>query len=104
MLLVMLMYVFAIMGYYLFGQRDSGAADEYYWGNLGAAFLTLFVYVTADGWTAVIDSAGVNGVDYTSKFTSSPISVLRLFWHFVCVRINWLYRSELGHSQRSFES
>ena len=37
LLLVMLMYVFAIMGYYLFGQRSlMGGSDEYYWGSIGA--------------------------------------------------------------------
>ena len=41
---MLLMLLFAIMGYYLFGYKDDG--DRANWGDLPKAFLTLFSYVT----------------------------------------------------------
>ena len=48
LLLLLLMFLFANMGYYLFGDGDKEN-----WGSLGAAMLTLFNYVTVDGWTDI---------------------------------------------------
>ena len=48
-LLLLLMFVFAIMGYYFFGTSDNG--DKEYWGTLGRAMLTLFSYVTVSSAT-----------------------------------------------------
>ncbi|XP_036753938.2 cation channel sperm-associated protein 3 [Manis pentadactyla] len=48
-LLFVLMYIFAILGFCLFGDPDGG--DPNNWGNLAAAFFTLFSLATVDGWT-----------------------------------------------------
>ncbi|XP_012617658.1 cation channel sperm-associated protein 3 [Microcebus murinus] len=48
-LLFILMYIFAILGFCLFGVPDRG--DHENWGNLAAAFFTLFSLATVDGWT-----------------------------------------------------
>ncbi|NP_001401321.1 cation channel sperm-associated protein 3 isoform 2 [Rattus norvegicus] len=48
-LLFLLMFVFAILGFCLFGNADRG--DLTNWGNLAAAFFTLFSLATVDGWT-----------------------------------------------------
>ncbi|XP_063521284.1 cation channel sperm-associated protein 3 isoform X2 [Pongo pygmaeus] len=49
LLLFLLMYIFAILGFCLFGSPDKGDHDN--WGNLAAAFFTLFSLATVDGWT-----------------------------------------------------
>ncbi|KAL1784251.1 cation channel sperm-associated protein 3 [Sigmodon hispidus] len=48
-LLFVLMYIFAILGFCLFGMPDKGDLNN--WGNLAAAFFTLFSLATVDGWT-----------------------------------------------------
>lgn len=44
-LLSVLFYIYAIIGFYLFHQADSQ-----HWGNLGASLLSLFGIVTLEGW------------------------------------------------------
>nr|AAP21831.1 putative ion channel CatSper4 [Mus musculus] len=48
-LLFLLMFVFAILGFCLFGVTDRGDLEN--WGNLASAFFTLFSLATVDGWT-----------------------------------------------------
>ncbi|XP_031808886.1 cation channel sperm-associated protein 3 isoform X2 [Sarcophilus harrisii] len=48
-LLFLLMFIFAILGFCLFGSSDGGDVNN--WGNLAAAFFTLFSLTTVDGWT-----------------------------------------------------
>lgn len=43
-LLFVLMYIFAILGFYLFGVPDGGDMNN--WGNLAVAFFTLFSLAT----------------------------------------------------------
>lgn len=50
MLLLLIMFLFAIMGYYFFGYRED-SNDKKHWGSLGSAMLSLFSYVTVEGWT-----------------------------------------------------
>ncbi|XP_033114150.1 cation channel sperm-associated protein 3-like [Anneissia japonica] len=50
LLLFLLMFLFSIMGYYFFGYKETNS-DKENWGDLGSAMLTLFSYVTVDGWT-----------------------------------------------------
>ncbi len=50
MLLSLLLYVYGILGFYLFGE-----ADAEHWGTLGAALLTLFQMLTLEGWVEVQD-------------------------------------------------
>eukprot|EP00794_Sanderia_malayensis_P014958 gene14959-16499_t len=50
-LLVLLMIFFGVVGYYIFGYDDTG--DKERWGSLSGAMLTLFTFVTADGWTQI---------------------------------------------------
>ncbi len=45
LLLSLLMYVYAIMGFYLFSSLDPA-----HWGTLGTCFLTLFQIITLEGW------------------------------------------------------
>ncbi|XP_011360644.1 cation channel sperm-associated protein 3 [Pteropus medius] len=48
-LFFVLMYIFAILGFCLFGAPDRGDVNN--WGNLAMAFFTLFSLATVDGWT-----------------------------------------------------
>ena len=51
MLLGLLLYVYAILGFYLFRE-----ADAEHWGTLGAALLTLFQMLTLEGWVEIQQS------------------------------------------------
>lgn len=50
--LLLIMYVFAIMGYYLFGGESESDNSSSAWSTLGNAIYTLATYVTSDGWAA----------------------------------------------------
>jgi voltage-gated sodium channel len=50
MLLSLLLYVYGVLGFYLFSD-----ADPEHWGTLGAALLTLFQMLTLEGWVDVQD-------------------------------------------------
>lgn len=50
MLLSLMLYVYGILGFYLFSE-----ADPEHWGTLGAALLTLFQMLTLEGWVEVQD-------------------------------------------------
>ena len=52
MLMSIVVYIYAIMGYHLFHQHDPAR-----WGSLGASLLTLFNIITLDGWTNVMATA-----------------------------------------------
>ena len=54
-LMSIVVYIYAIMGYHLFSQHDPQN-----WGSLGLAVLTLFEIITLEGWIEVMDS--VRGV------------------------------------------
>ena len=51
-LMSIVVYIYAIMGYHLFHQHDP---DN--WRNLGTALLTLFNILTLEGWTDVMNTA-----------------------------------------------
>ncbi|XP_038860866.1 cation channel sperm-associated protein 3-like [Salvelinus namaycush] len=60
-LMFLLMFIFAIIGYYYFGDPNTGDPDN--WGDLGCALFTLFSLVTVDGWTDLqqnLDDLGMN--------------------------------------------
>ena len=52
MLMGIIVYIYAIMGYHLFHETDP---DN--WGSLGAALLTLFNIITLEGWTDIMYAA-----------------------------------------------
>ena len=52
MLMSIVVYIYAIMGYHLFHELDPDR-----WGNLGLSVLTLFNIITLDGWTQVMNAA-----------------------------------------------
>ena len=52
MLMSIVVYIYAIMGYHLFHELDPAR-----WGNLGLSVLTLFNIITLDNWTNVTNTA-----------------------------------------------
>ncbi len=50
-LLGLLLYVYAVLGFYLFREDDAD-----HWGTLGAALLTLFQMLTLEGWVEIQES------------------------------------------------
>lgn len=52
MLMSIVVYIYAIMGFHLFHQLDPAR-----WGSLGLSVLTLFNIITLDGWTQVMNTA-----------------------------------------------
>ncbi|KAJ3153714.1 hypothetical protein HK101_001719 [Irineochytrium annulatum] len=49
-LLVLIMFIFGVLGRYLYGTMPGTNSYED-WGTLGSSFMTLFIFVCADGWT-----------------------------------------------------
>ena len=52
MLMGIIVYIYAIIGYHLFSEHDPE-----HWRNVGIAVLTLFNIITFDGWTDVMFAA-----------------------------------------------
>ena len=52
MLMSIVVYIYAIMGYHLFHQHDPE-----HWGSLALSVLTLFNIITLDNWTNIMDTA-----------------------------------------------
>uniref|UniRef100_A0A3P9ADQ1 Cation channel sperm associated 3 n=1 Tax=Esox lucius TaxID=8010 RepID=A0A3P9ADQ1_ESOLU len=69
-LMFLLMFIFALNGYYYFGDPTTGDPDN--WGDLGSALFSLFDLVTLDGWTDMqqkLDDLGlVNSRIFTILF------------------------------------
>ncbi|XP_067423564.1 cation channel sperm-associated protein 3 [Emydura macquarii macquarii] len=66
-LLFLLMFIFAILGYGLYGDPETG--DRKNWGNLASAFFTLFSLVTVDGWTDLQNETDERGFSSSKAFT-----------------------------------
>ncbi|XP_032281106.1 cation channel sperm-associated protein 3 [Phoca vitulina] len=66
-LLFVLMFIFAILGFCLFGLPDRG--DQNNWGNLAVAFFTLFSLATVDGWTDLQQQLDSRNLALSRTFT-----------------------------------
>ncbi|XP_040832536.1 cation channel sperm-associated protein 3 isoform X1 [Ochotona curzoniae] len=66
-LLFVLMYIFAILGFCLFGATEKG--DQSNWGNLAVAFFTLFSLATVDGWTNLQEQLDKRNFSLSRGFT-----------------------------------
>ncbi|XP_047411799.1 cation channel sperm-associated protein 3 [Sciurus carolinensis] len=66
-LLFVLMYIFAILGFCLFGIVEKGDMNN--WGNLAVAFFTLFSLATVDGWTNLQEQLDVRNFTLSRVFT-----------------------------------
>ncbi|XP_049643325.1 cation channel sperm-associated protein 3 [Suncus etruscus] len=68
-----LMYIFAILGFCLFGSSDMG--DQKNWGSLALSFFTLFSLATVDGWTDLQEQLDARGLYFSRFFTIIFISL-----------------------------
>uniref|UniRef100_A0A4X2KDL4 Cation channel sperm associated 3 n=1 Tax=Vombatus ursinus TaxID=29139 RepID=A0A4X2KDL4_VOMUR len=66
-LLFLMMFIFAILGFCLFGSTDAGDLNN--WGNLAVAFFTLFSLTTVDGWTDLQKDLDERGFTLSRAFT-----------------------------------
>jgi cation channel sperm-associated protein 3 len=71
--LLLITYVFAIMGFYFFG-KDAGNNAEHTgiddWATLPRAMYSLFSYVTADGWTDLQNDLDERGLGLSRLYTA----------------------------------
>ncbi|KAI8801434.1 Ion transport protein-domain-containing protein [Cladochytrium replicatum] len=75
LLLVLLMFIFSVMGHYLFGDDPSNADAYSNWGTFIDGFYTLFVFVTAEGWTSYQDNLTGDGYYGSEAFTGAFIFI-----------------------------
>ena len=85
LLLALLMYIFAIMGYYFFGSLEYARTgiSTGDWDSLGSGCMSLFVYVTADGWSDLQEKLDEDGYVGSKIFTVAFL----LVGHFIFINI-----------------
>eukprot|EP01048_Picozoa_sp_COSAG05_P003467 COSAG05_NODE_160_length_15590_cov_14.460848_2_plen_227_part_00 len=83
-LLLLLVYIFGIMGFYFFAyeQQHPGQSAKH-WDSLGAGAMSLFVFVTADGWTDIQDALDEDGRSGSRIFTIS----FMVIGHFIFINL-----------------
>ena len=78
MLMSIVVYIYAVMGYYLFHEHDPEN-----WRNLGISVLTLFNIITLEGWTEIMYTAmeahGWAWVYFVSFVVVGTFVVINLF-------------------------
>ena len=93
-LLTLLLYVYAVLGFHFFRGTDPAR-----WGSLGAALLTLFQMLTLEGWveiqSAVLDEYPLAWIYFTSFVFVAVFVVVNLF---IAVVINNL--ESVKHEQQ----
>ena len=93
MMLSLLLYVYGVLGIYLFREQDPER-----WGSLGAAFLTLFQILTLEGWVevqqAVLPVHPLAWAYFASFVFMGVFVVVNLF---IAVVINNLESAKLEH-------
>jgi len=91
MMLGLLLYVYGVLGFYLFREQDPA-----HWGNLGTALLTLFQMLTLEGWVevqaAVLDDFPFAWVYFASFVFIAVFVVVNLF---IAVVLNNLESAKL---------
>lgn len=94
MLLSLLLYVYAVLGFHFFRE-----ADATHWGSLGVALLTLFQMLTLEGWVeiqaAVLDAYPFAWIYFSSFVFVAVFVVVNLF---IAVVINNL--ESVKHEQQ----
>ncbi len=99
MLMSIVVYIYAIMGFHLFH-----AHDPEHWGSLAISLLTLFNIITLDGWTDVMDTAmqqhSYAWVYFVSFVVVGTFVVINLF---IAIIINSLDDTKRGQLQEGLE-
>ena len=91
MLMSIIVYIYAIMGYHLFHEHDPVN-----WGSLGISLLTLFNIITLEGWVEVMRKAmelnSLFWIYFVSFITVGTFVVINLF---IAIIINNLDEAKL---------
>ena len=99
MLMSIVVYIYAIMGFHLFHAHDPEN-----WGSLAVSLLTLFNIITLDGWTDVMDTAmqqhSYAWIYFVSFVVVGTFVVINLF---IAIIINSLDETKRGHLQERLE-
>ncbi|KAJ3108555.1 Cation channel sperm-associated protein 3 [Phlyctochytrium planicorne] len=90
LLLLLIMFIFGVLGHYLFGLVDN-VPSNHDWGSLGGAFMTLFIY--GDGWVPYQERLEKDGFGGSEVFTAVFIFignfiVANLFIGVICQNID----------------
>ncbi len=89
-LLSLILYVYAVVGFHLFGRHDPG-----HWGSLSRAFLTLFQMLTLEGWVEIqaasMEALPLAWIYYASFVVVAVFVVINLF---IAVVLNNLERAK----------
>lgn len=98
-LLALVVYVYAVLGYYLFG-----AVDPAHWGDLGLAARTLFEVLTLEGWlelqAAVLPAVPMAWLYFASYVLLAVFIVVNLF---IAVVLNNLENVKAQHAAEKLE-
>ena len=99
MLMSIVVYIYAIMGFHLFHDHDPE-----HWGSLAISLLTLFNIITLDGWTDIMDTAMEQHrfawVYFVSFVVVGTFVVINLF---IAIIINSLDDTKRGQLQEGLE-
>ncbi|KAJ3134861.1 Cation channel sperm-associated protein 3, partial [Physocladia obscura] len=68
-LLLLIMFIFGVLGHYLFATNPENASYNN-WNTLGEAFMTLFIFVCADGWLPYQETLNQDGFTGSEIFTA----------------------------------
>lgn len=100
LLLTLVIYVYAVLGYHLFG-----GVDPERWGSLGNAVKTLFETLTLEGWlefqAAVIDEVPLAWVFFGSYVLIAVFIVVNLF---IAVILNNLEKVKAEHAAEELQA
>ncbi len=100
LLLALVMYVYAVLGYHMFG-----AIDPAHWGDLGTAVRTLFESLTLEGWlelqAAVIGEVPLAWLFFGSYILIAVFIVVNLF---IAVILNNLERVKVEQAAEDMEA
>ncbi len=91
LLMGIVVYIYAIIGFHLFGEHDPEN-----WRDLGISLLTLFNIVTLEGWTEVMYSAmALNELSWIYFVSFVVIGTFVVFNLFIAIIINNLDEAKL---------
>jgi voltage-gated sodium channel len=88
LLLSVLLYIYGVLGYHLFG-----AADPARWGSLPAAIWSLFKILTLEGWIDIFDASGASRGGWLFYVSFIFLAVFVVVNLFIAVVINNLDRA-----------
>ncbi|KAJ3297890.1 Cation channel sperm-associated protein 3 [Rhizoclosmatium sp. JEL0117] len=103
-LLLLIMFIFGVLGHYLFA-ADKTSHSYADWGTLGDSFMTLFIYVCADGWTPYQEKLNEDGFSASELYTAFFIFIgnfiiANMFIGVICQNIDDATRTDMEEQAR----